>query len=148
MASLTQWTWVWVNSRSWWWTGRPGVLQFMGLQRVRHNWTTELNKANWKRWVEVGECGVKVVLYSSQFEILFNWWFSLDFKNFIPSILVIYLLFLIPPLVYLWSPHTCIISDFKGLEVRDSNTFFVVLYTISISTYHWTHIIITWCHSS
>ena len=43
MASLTRWTWVWVNSRSWWWTGRPGVLQFMGLQRVGHEWATELN---------------------------------------------------------------------------------------------------------
>ena len=43
MASLTWWTWVWVNSRSWWWTGRPGVLRFMGLQRVRHDWATELN---------------------------------------------------------------------------------------------------------
>ena len=42
MASLTRWTWVWVNSGSWWWTGRPGVLWFMGLQRVRHNWETEL----------------------------------------------------------------------------------------------------------
>ena len=39
MASLTQWTWVWVNSRSWWWTGRPAVLQSMGSQRVRHDWT-------------------------------------------------------------------------------------------------------------
>ena len=38
MASLTQWTWVWVNSRSWWWAGRPGMLQSMGSQRVRHNW--------------------------------------------------------------------------------------------------------------
>ena len=36
MASLTRWTWVWVDSRSWWWTGRPGVLWFMGLQRVGH----------------------------------------------------------------------------------------------------------------
>ena len=43
MASLTRWTWVWVNSRSWQWTGRPGMLQFMGLQRVGHNWATELN---------------------------------------------------------------------------------------------------------
>ena len=43
MASLTRWTWVWVNSGSWWWTGRPGVLRFMGLQRVRHDWVTELN---------------------------------------------------------------------------------------------------------
>ena len=46
MASLTRWTWVWVNSGSWWWTGRPGVLRFMGLQRVRHNWATELNWLN------------------------------------------------------------------------------------------------------
>ena len=43
MTSLTRWTWVWVNSRSWWWTGRPGVLQFMGLQRVEHDWATEPN---------------------------------------------------------------------------------------------------------
>ena len=47
MASQTQWTWVWVNSRSWWWTGRPGVLQSMGLQRVRHDWVTEL------KWLKV-----------------------------------------------------------------------------------------------
>ena len=43
MASLIQWTWAWVNSGSWWWTGRPGVLQFMGSQRVGHDWATELN---------------------------------------------------------------------------------------------------------
>ena len=43
MASLTRWTWVWVSSGCWWWTGKPGVLQSMGLQRVRHNWATELN---------------------------------------------------------------------------------------------------------
>ena len=43
MASLTRWTWVWVNSGSWWWTGRPGVLWFMGSQRVGHDWVTELN---------------------------------------------------------------------------------------------------------
>ena len=38
-----QWIWVWVNSGSWWWTGRPGILQSMGSQRVGHNWVTELN---------------------------------------------------------------------------------------------------------
>ena len=43
MASLTQWTWVSVNSESWWWTGRPGVLRFVGSQRVRHNWA----RLNW-----------------------------------------------------------------------------------------------------
>ena len=43
MASPTQWTWVWVNSGSWWWTGRPGMLWIMGSQRVGHDWETELN---------------------------------------------------------------------------------------------------------
>ena len=43
MASQTQWTWVWVNSRSWRWTGRPGMLQSMGSHRVGHDWVTELN---------------------------------------------------------------------------------------------------------
>ena len=43
MASPTQWTWVWVSSRSWWWTGRPGVLRSTRLQRVRHDWVNELN---------------------------------------------------------------------------------------------------------
>ena len=51
MASPTQWTWVWVNSGSWRWTGRPGVLQSMGSQRVWHNWVAELtdwsNNAVW-----------------------------------------------------------------------------------------------------
>ena len=45
MASLTQWTWVWVDSRRWWWTGRPGMLWFMGSQKVGHDCVTELN---WK----------------------------------------------------------------------------------------------------
>ena len=43
MASPTWWTWVWVDSRSWWWTRRPSVLRFMGSQRVGHHWAIELN---------------------------------------------------------------------------------------------------------
>ena len=42
MASPTQWMWVWLNSGSWWWTGRPGMLGFMGSQQVGHDWATEL----------------------------------------------------------------------------------------------------------
>ena len=62
MASPTQWTWVWVDSGSWWWTGRPGVLQFMGLQRSRHDWATELNWTTrgrsfcllgWEHWLRI-----------------------------------------------------------------------------------------------
>ena len=43
MVSPTRWTWVWASSRSWWWTGSPGMLQSMGSQRVGHDWVTELN---------------------------------------------------------------------------------------------------------
>ena len=50
MASRTRWTQVWVNSGSWWWTGRPGVLQFMRLQRVRHDWMTVLNWTDSTKW--------------------------------------------------------------------------------------------------
>ena len=46
MALPTRWTWIWVSSRSWQWTGKPGVLQSMGLQRVGQDWATELN---WSR---------------------------------------------------------------------------------------------------
>ena len=49
MASPTQWTWDWVYSGSWWWTGRPGVLQFMGSQRVGHDLVTELNWTEWHK---------------------------------------------------------------------------------------------------
>ena len=49
MATLTQWTWVWTSSSSWWWTGKPGMLPSMGLQRVRYDWGIELN------WTERGE---------------------------------------------------------------------------------------------
>ena len=55
MASSTQWTWVWVNSGSWWWTGRPGVLQSMGSQRVGHDWATELN---WDFWWNLADDGM------------------------------------------------------------------------------------------
>ena len=53
MASLTQWTWVWVNSGSWWWTRKPGALPSMGSQRVGHNWATELDEVTRKFKLQV-----------------------------------------------------------------------------------------------
>ena len=51
LDSITySWTWVWINSGSWWWAGRPGVLQSMGSQRVGQDWVTELN------WTELNQC--------------------------------------------------------------------------------------------
>ena len=58
MASLTQWTRVWVNSGSWWWTRRLGILQFMGSQRVGHDWATELN------WTELRGDGRSTLVWS------------------------------------------------------------------------------------
>ena len=63
MASRTRWTWVWVNSGRWWWTGRPGVLRFMGSQRVRHDWATEL------KWTELNQIFISS---SCVFPILFH----------------------------------------------------------------------------
>ena len=48
IASPTRWTWVWVNPGSWWWTGKPGVLRFMGSQKVGHGWAIELN---WRDYI-------------------------------------------------------------------------------------------------
>ena len=56
MASPTQWTWVWVSSGNWWWAGKPGVLQSMGLQKVGHDWVSELN------WTELN-------LYNNKYTI-------------------------------------------------------------------------------
>jgi len=64
MASPIWWTWVWVNSGSWWWTGRPGVLRFMGSQRLRHDWATELNWPDGKRY----KSNSTVAFPSPQFE--------------------------------------------------------------------------------
>ena len=59
MASPTQWTWVWVSYRSWWWTGKPGMLQSMGSQRFGHDWVTELKWLNVlvRGWGEKVFCG-------------------------------------------------------------------------------------------
>ena len=55
MASSTQWAWVWINSGSWWWTGRPGAQQFMRSERVGHDWVAELN------WTEQADQWAKIL---------------------------------------------------------------------------------------
>ena len=71
MASPTWCTWVWVNSWSWWWTGRPGVLQFMGSQRVGYDWATELN------WTEpnLGEGASNILTCAEHNSTHFGWIF-------------------------------------------------------------------------
>ena len=64
MASLTRWTWVWMNSGNWWWTGRPGVLRYMGSQRVGHDWATELKKM--VMWRQKHICKYQVLVESTK----------------------------------------------------------------------------------
>ena len=67
MASLTQWMWVWVNSGNWWWTGRPGVLRFMGSQRVGHDWVTELNEVQIQSYFSIPKyCGCLSLIVGPQ----------------------------------------------------------------------------------
>ena len=67
MASRTRWTWIWVNSGRWWWTGRPGVLQFMGSQRVGQDWATELN------WTVVFSVFLVTVSVLTSIQVNFTW---------------------------------------------------------------------------
>ena len=75
---ISLWTWVWVNSGSWWWTGRPGVLQFMGSQRVGHDWATELN------WTEL----ISVYASTNSVEVF-------PFLNILANIHLLFVVFLI-----------------------------------------------------
>ena len=96
MASSTWWTWVWVDSGSWWWTGRPGMLQFMGSQRVRHDWVTELY------WTDLSH---------SVFPVLFCWLYRIS-----PSLAAKNILNLISVLTIWWCP--CVESSLVLLEER------------------------------
>ena len=85
MALPTQQTWVWVNSGSWWWTGRPGVLRFMGSQRIEHKWVNELNWTESSSRFLITKCNINVFefLYTktknekltrASKKSLLNWW--------------------------------------------------------------------------
>ena len=84
MASPTWWTCVWVNSGNWWWTGRPGMLWFMGLQRVGHGWVTELN------WLWLWAMFSVVVYLKKNYspDSLMNWHFQFE-RRMICCILII-----------------------------------------------------------
>ena len=74
-SCLTRWTWVWVNSRSWWWTGKSGVLRFMGLQRVGYDWATELN------WCQSPSLSVTVRLFETPWTVAYQASFSMRFPR-------------------------------------------------------------------
>ena len=64
MASPTRWMSIWVNSGKWWWTGRPGVLRFMGSQSVGHDWVTELNWTELKWLIQKSKAGILLLDFS------------------------------------------------------------------------------------
>jgi len=113
IASLTRWTWVWVNSGSWWWTGRPCMLRFMGSQRVGHDWATGLN---WNQmWIiEL------IVLSFICLRLCHHSYVIRMFENLpwqMPELQGLYLFFL-----YFWSHHTAcgILFPWPGIEPMPS----------------------------
>ena len=126
MASPTWWMWVWVNSGSWWWTWRPGVLQFMGLQRVGHVWVTELN------WTDdaKNQCSLIVNRRKTEFRgrFEFKFWFDhlLDLWSWVRC------------LVYLTSTFLSvkIIIQFYRIALRRKEKNFGVL--VNSSNIYWT----------
>ena len=119
MASPTQWTWVWASCRSWWWTGRPGVLQSMGLQRIRYHWATELN---WLiLWVRnsgsacSGGLGLIRVASAQQLEledVLWRWFHyshAYYLQDFVVSLHMASHVW--GPLCEIWTSHNTAVSD-------------------------------------
>ena len=96
MPSPTRWTWVWVNSGSWWWTGRPGVLQSMGLQRVRHNWVTELN------WIVKSDQECSPWKQKQVYKIVHTWWVT-NGNYFLSPISALQ--------ICLWAPLSCFYNN-------------------------------------
>ena len=96
----TGWTWVWVSSRSWWWTGKPGMLQSVGLQRVGHDWVTELNWTVYGQWIwrmgKINDCDI----YSSEFFVRLLWSVSIALLKVIARLL------LLPYSYSFWVPVT------------------------------------------
>ena len=79
MASLTRKMWVWVNSRIWWWTGRPGVLCFMGSQRVGHDWATELKWTDqllllFSHIADIDSLPCFIVFWENQYSLHYAYW--------------------------------------------------------------------------
>ena len=91
MTSPTRWAWVWVNSESLWWTGRPGLLRFMGSQRVGHNWATELN------WTHLFPRSASYHAFRKTEESKFQWMVNLAVKTVFLGYLLQGLPYLVPP---------------------------------------------------
>ena len=117
MASPTQCTWVWVNSRSWWWTGKPGMLQSMGSQRVGLDWVTELNwrKTLYLEFTELLGCGFRVLSH---------------LETFYPLFICIFFYLHLPPL---GSPLICILSCLNLSQVHWSWVHFFPFFFFCVS---------------
>ena len=99
--------WVWVNSGSCWWTGRPGVLQFMGWQRVRHDWATELN---WTNKPELPSSFSKYHSYAPT-----STYQKLLFKNFWPPLFLLLTFWYPPRFVVSFSTQKKSFNNFSSL---------------------------------
>ena len=135
IALLTLWMWGWVNSGSWWWTGRPGVLRFMGSQGVGHDWATELN------WYKVyHQCvifpfprkgffrGLNSVLHLLACGFRQN--FLVLRQALLSEVFLIYPFCLLLPLIPLWRFCACSVLGCRGLPLPVLPCSFINLNTV------------------
>ena len=138
MASQTQWTWVWVNSCSWWWTGRPGVLRFMGSQRVGHDWATELN------WTETFRLEFHLTLLSVVRLSFEN--YSVDMNSVLAHPLISFCLCL----SFFFSYRLCLFKYASRFLFCHYFLYgsFVIFTSLSLSTEMWLLLLLLSCFSS
>ena len=125
MVSPTWWTWVWAISRSWWWTGKPGVLQSIGSQRVRHDWVIELNwVVRWSRCVKNNESNT-----FCEVSVFYNLILRTTSKNSIREFPVVQWLGLHPLRAQVWSLDRELRSHkTQGVSKNNNNDDIIFVY--------------------
>ena len=125
VSSPTQWTWVWVYSGSWWWTGRPNVLQSVSMQGVVHDWVSELNWLSWWCHPTISSSVTSFYSYPQSFPASGSFLISQLFASGGQSIVASAIASVLPINIQGWFPLglTCLIALLsKGLSRVFSST--------------------------
>ena len=132
MVSPIRWTWVWASVGSWWWKGKPGMLQSVGSQRVRHDWTPELN------WTELNWTECKTIKQTVCYRFFVNSFYQVKNIYFYPLFTMRLLFFVLKIgisiefyIIICWSSQ----DDWKFFSVFECSEL-IVLQEWTIFTFH------------